>query len=364
MSLQLEGSDFIRERVVLAILSGKQIRIKHIRSENDNPGLLECEISFLRLVEKITEGSSVEINHTGTSFSFRPGILKGGQIEHSCHISKGVGYYLEPLVPIAPFSKFALKLTLTGITTKVCLDPSVDVLRIGYLPLLKHYGIEDSSLIELKIKKRGAFPLGGGEVYFTCPVIKTSVPFSLLTEGKVLKVRGIATTMRISPQVANRLVESSRSVLNTFLNDIYIHTDVFKGAESGNSPGYNLALLAETTKGCLFFYEAAGQPQQAPEDIGISVSKGLLTKIKMGGCVDPELHRMLLLMIACGPEDLFKVKLCAISEETFGYMSELERFLGVSFKVVQAEEGNSKTNGEVIVSAFGAGFVNFAKREQ
>ena len=338
MSLQLEGSDFIRERIVLAVLSGKQIRIKHIRSENDNPGLLECEISFLRLIEKLTEGSGVEINHTGTSFSFRPGILKGGEVEHTCHLSRTIGYYLEPLIPIAPFSKLAFKLTLTGITTKLASDPSVDIIRIGYAPLLKHYGLENADLVEVKIKKRGAFPLGGGEVYFSCPVIKNSVPFCLLSEGKVLKVRGIATTMRISPQVANRLVASSRSILNTFLNDIYIHTDVFKGIESGNSPGYNLALQAETTKGSVYFFEAPGNPNEAPEDVGVAVAKGLLGKIKMGGVVDPELHQMLLLMIACGPEDLFKVKISALSDKTRAYMEELESFLPFPSRSSQLEK--------------------------
>ena len=318
--LQVEGEAFFQERIVLSVLTGKSVRIKQIRTDSDNPGLLECEISFLRLIEKLTEGTEIDINHTGTGVVFKPGILKGGEVDHSCHISRSIRYYLAPLIPIAPFSKFAFKLTLTGITTAVGRDPSADIIRLAYVPLLKHYGIQVKELVEVKLKKRGAFPLGGGELYFQCPIIRQSVPFSLERVGKVMKVRGIAATMRISPQVANRLVESTRSVLNTFLNDIYIHTDAFKGKERGNSPGYNLALVAESTEGTVYFCEESGKPNELPENLAIQVAKGLLGKIKKDGVVDYDLQRMILLMIACGPEDLFKVKLCNLSTHTRAYI--------------------------------------------
>ena len=38
---------------------------------------------------------------------------------------------------------------------------------------------------------------------------------------------------RVSPQFSNRMVEAARSVLNRYLPDIYLYTDVYKGEESG-----------------------------------------------------------------------------------------------------------------------------------
>jgi RNA 3'-terminal phosphate cyclase len=38
---------------------------------------------------------------------------------------------------------------------------------------------------------------------------------------------------RVSPQFANRMVEAARSVLNRYIPDIYLYTDVYKGEESG-----------------------------------------------------------------------------------------------------------------------------------
>lgn len=54
---------------------------------------------------------------SGTSVLFKPGIISGGQVSHQCPLSRAVGYFLEPLVMLAPFSKKPFQFTLRGITT-------------------------------------------------------------------------------------------------------------------------------------------------------------------------------------------------------------------------------------------------------
>ena len=56
MSLRFEGSQTFRYRIVAAVLSGKNIRIERIRETDDQPGLQEFEASFLRLIEKLSDG--------------------------------------------------------------------------------------------------------------------------------------------------------------------------------------------------------------------------------------------------------------------------------------------------------------------
>jgi RNA 3'-terminal phosphate cyclase-like protein len=38
---------------------------------------------------------------------------------------------------------------------------------------------------------------------------------------------------RVSPQFANRMVDAARGVLNRYIPDIYLYTDVYKGEDSG-----------------------------------------------------------------------------------------------------------------------------------
>jgi RNA 3'-terminal phosphate cyclase-like protein len=115
----------------------------------------------LNLVEKLTNGCSVRINATGTQVSYKPGthlyssqvfilsgIIVGGKIKHECPNSRGIGYFLEGILPLAPFAKQAVTIVFTGVTNSEE-DISVDLIRTVTLPILKNFGLED---IQLKVR--------------------------------------------------------------------------------------------------------------------------------------------------------------------------------------------------------------------
>ena len=54
---------------------------------------------------------------SGTAILLTPGIIAGGSVTHDCPLSRSIGYFLEPAVMLAPFSKKPLHLTLRGITS-------------------------------------------------------------------------------------------------------------------------------------------------------------------------------------------------------------------------------------------------------
>ena len=54
---------------------------------------------------------------TGTAVSYKPGSITGGLITHDCGKTRGIGYFIEGIMPMAPFSKAPFALTLTGITS-------------------------------------------------------------------------------------------------------------------------------------------------------------------------------------------------------------------------------------------------------
>jgi RNA 3'-terminal phosphate cyclase-like protein len=174
----------------------------------------------------------------------------------------------------------------------------VDTVRTVTLPLLKRFGLTDG--IELKILKRGCPPLGGGEVRFVCPVIRSLAPIRLLQVGMVKRVRGLAYSANVSPQIVNRIVDAARGRLNRFIPDVYIYTDHYKGAEAGKSPGYGITLVAETTDGCLYSAECAARAGEPPEDVGHRATKSLLEEISRRGCIDtPNQAPCLLFMVLC-----------------------------------------------------------------
>jgi RNA 3'-terminal phosphate cyclase-like protein len=212
----------------------------------------------------------------------------------------------------------------------------MDSIRTVTLPQLKRFGIDGA---QLKISKRGAPPLGGGEVIFTCPTVRSLSPVQFVEQGEIKRIRGIAYATRMSPQMANRVMDSAKGVLIRYIPDVYIYTDVYKGFESGKSPGYALSLVAESTTDALLSSECAYQPRAhilesqeeltgskdvlqladeilendynfpTPEDLGIRAARLLLQEIKKGGCVDTFSQWLYVLFIALGPEDVGKFRI-------------------------------------------------------
>lgn len=93
--LAFQGSNFLRQRLILSILSGKSVHIIDIRKNDDDPGLRGYEVSLIRLLDKISNGSVIEINKSGSAVYFKPGLLHGDSITHDCNTERGIGKYIH-----------------------------------------------------------------------------------------------------------------------------------------------------------------------------------------------------------------------------------------------------------------------------
>mmetsp|Transcript_10871 Transcript_10871/g.37881 ORF Transcript_10871/g.37881 Transcript_10871/m.37881 type:complete len:396 (-) Transcript_10871:56-1243(-) len=353
--LRYRGSANFRLRVVCAVLSGRRLRIDGIREDDEEPGVRDYEAGFLRLIDELTTGSVVEINETGTSLHFRPGFIAGGKVTFDCGRERGIGYYVEGVLPLAAFGKKPVKLTLTGITNHDA-DPSVDVLNSVTLPLLRRFlGIDEG--VTLKVKRRGAAPLGGGEAIFVCPVVRQLKPQQLLDQGFVKKIRGTAYTARVSPQTANRVVTSARELLNKFIPDVFIYTDHFKGSEGGRSPGFGLSLVAESTTGCVVAAEMAAAKGVLPEELGQTVSRLLCEEIRRGGCVDTCSQSLVFMLMVLSPEDVSKVRVGSLTDAGMDCLRHIRDVFGTTFKI--KADPATRT---VLLSCLGTGYINYAKK--
>lgn len=299
-------------------------------------------------------GCEIVINETGIAMRYRPGIITGGErLTHECATSRAIGYFVQPLLVLAPFAKRELSVTLRGITNGPD-DLSVDVLRTVSLPLLRHFGIASAAL---HVNKRGAPPLGGGEVTLEMQPLRQLEPISLLDAGKVRRVRGVAYGAKVSPQMANRVVDGARKVLNSYLPDVWVYTDVHKGKSSGLSPGFGVALVAETTGGVLLASELCGFADALPEQLGLTCAGGLLEQVRLGGCVDTAHQPLVLTLMCLAPEDVSRVRLGAeLSPIAVSTLRLLKDFLGVTFRIETDQDGS------LLLACRGAGFKNLSQR--
>jgi len=400
-----DGAVQFRLRLVVSILSHRPLLLRNIRSDDvHNIGLQEHEASFLRLLDKMTNGSTIEINATGTQLRFKPGILLGGDIDHACPVSppqtttdshspttasitRNVGWYLEGIIPLAPFGKEPLSLTMTGVTDGLSdMDPSPDYLATSILPVLLQFGVgttsmhnstpdpfSDESAPTMKVTRRGAAPRGVGEVVFTCPVVREiSTSIDLTDEGKVKRVRGTVVSCRIPPSSAARVAHVAKGMLLRLLPDVWIHTDVHSSSSSkkggvkvegcGPSPSLSMCLAAESTTGVIISTEACldsaggAQGKQIPEDLGVKVASMLLYEIRKGGCVDTGAQSTAFLLMCLSPEDVARIRVGTLSQYAIATLRLIKKAFGLEFKVKADFE-----NSTVLVSCLGTGYRNMAK---
>jgi RNA 3'-terminal phosphate cyclase-like protein len=417
--LRLRGDDGFRARLVLATIAGRSIRIDGIREHSAAaPGLRPHEASFLRLLEKVTHGASVEINETGTSLRYRPGVIVGGTIEHDCPPPRGVGYYAEPLLLLALFARAPLRATLRGVTNGGP-DPSADAWRVVGLPLLRRVaGLgprADAATalaagaaagdFALRVVRRGLLPHGGGEIVLEAPRLACIPPVDLVDEGAVRRVRGVAHAARVPPAAAAAAVDGVRGVLNALLADVYVFTDHAAGQGAARDPGYGVMLVAETTTGCLLGCEvgsdadlealekaeeeaaeegggdgdaappskrAKSKPAPAPpatpppnrprknpplpRTVGVAAARGLLAEVARGGVCDAGAQGLLLLTCALADAQASRVRLGPLTPHAAACLRAARDVLGVTFSLKP-----DRASGTVFASCVGAGVRNSAR---
>jgi RNA 3'-terminal phosphate cyclase-like protein len=387
--LRFRGHTSLASRLTLSTLLGRPVHISQIRSTSPtSPGLAPHEISLLRLLESITNGSHIEISYTGTILLYKPGLITGtsagpGIIKHqiSATNTRGISYFLIPLCLLAPFSKASINVVFSGpgvITASTSSgDISVDSVRTAILPLYAHFGIERN--IELRITQRsnaGAKGLGGaGEVQLVFGhQVRLPKTIHLLNPGRVKKIRGVAYATGVSGSNNARMIESARGVLNPFGAETYIFSDVSsaafvgigeKGAKRKVGLGFGLSLVAESSVGALYSADLASPPEggQTPEDIGKSCALQLLESIQRGGRASLEAAPTVITLMAMGSEDVGRIQLgrnVLGNEKIIQLARDLSTF-GIAGWGIRDAEGE-KDNGQFIVSVVGRGIGNVGKK--
>lgn len=384
-------------RMVLATLTGKPVHISQIRPNSpSNPGLAPHEISFLRLLESVTNGSQMEISYTGTIVVYKPGLITGSggsglgasggvitqEIPSNC--ARGISYFLIPLCLLAPFSKGPMNVLFTGpgvITSSTPTgDMSADAVRMAILPLYKQFGIFNN--IELRILQRSNPGQngkgGGGEVQLVFGhQVRLPKTLHLMNPGRIKIVRGVAYSTGVSASNNARMIQTARGILNPLVPDTYIASESSSAplipAPERNNPsakrkiglGFGLFLVAESSTGCVFSADVASPPAggEPPEDIGKRCAYQLLETISKGGCVAPAAAPTILTLMAMGSEDVGRLQVgrdVVADEGLIQLARDLTKFGAAGWGIRDATGENE--DGDVVLSVMGRGIGNVGRK--
>jgi RNA 3'-terminal phosphate cyclase-like protein len=359
--LHVEGASLFRHHIVCSILSKKPVTITNIHREEDPPGIRPYEANFLKFIDRFTNGSTFQVSQGNTQLTFNPGMILGGVFSHEVPVSRCVTYVIEAALLLMPFAKYDSKITFVGCTQSEE-DLSVDTVRTVSLRWLNLFGVSSA----LRVIRRGSAPAGNGAVDVTCTAVRKLKSIKVTERGRVKRIRGIASAIKVAPDLPQRTATAAKGVLLNILPDVYVVTDVDegKGRRSELCSGYGVLLVAETTGStAVISQETTARGREAPEDVGARCAHLLLDQILEGGCIDAHHQMLVLLLMALAPDEISVARLGRLTPSGISALVIMESFFGVTCAV--KEEAQTDGPGlprSTLVTCMGSNAINVWKK--
>ncbi|KAL6309165.1 RNA 3'-terminal phosphate cyclase [Sparassis latifolia] len=296
------GGQLLRNAVALAALLARPISIDKIRQNRGSPGLKHQHATGLRLVADICSADLSGCTVGSDAISFRPGPIQ--LFRHYTADTKTAGsiaLLLQIALPCLLFSHTPssgpTELTLRG-GTNALQAPQLDYTMRVFLPFLqRHFGLQP----QLRVRTRGFYPKGGGEVYLSVPPVRGPLPpVELIERGSLSTVAGRAYVAGLPERVAEAMRDAAVQTLVSSGVDpgvIDISSVREKRSESVGS-GSGIVLWAETSGGCVLGGSAVGQKRRDPATVGREAAEELVRNLEHGGCVDEHMQDQMIIFLA------------------------------------------------------------------
>lgn len=283
----------VRYGVALCSLLERSLHMVNIRAKRDRPGLQHQHLRAVEACAEMCGGKLTGASLGSREIHYEPGDrIPGGRYEWDIGTAGSTTMLAMATIPLACF---AGKETVLRITGGLFQDfaPSAHHMQYVLFPLLEGMGVS----AQLRIVRPGYVPRGGGIIEITVePVHGTLKPLTLVKQGAVKRIKGIALSSHLKEQrVSERMAEACQRVLSArgYTAPIEIVYD-----DASLQAGASLAVWAEMEGGGIIGADRAGRRGRSSEEIGRFVAGALLEDIDSEATVDRHVADQLILYAA------------------------------------------------------------------
>jgi RNA 3'-terminal phosphate cyclase (ATP) len=293
--LEIDGSKksgsgtIVRDVIPYCVLLGTDVHLTNIRAKRDKPGLRPQHLKAIEACAQICAGrvEGAQVGSKEIRFESK-GIIRGDKFNWDIGTAGSATMLALSVLPLALFAEGPSHYKITGGLSQD-FAPSIYHLKYVLLPVLRAMGIE----VEIDIIQPGYVPRGNGQIEVkTMPLKDKLRPISLVDQGKVTRVRGIALSSLLKDRkVSERMAKECRKSLRAKGYDPEIeilHDTREEPAYQRVSiqAGASLAVWAETDTHCLIGSDMAGARGRTAEFIGKQTAMNLLEDLRAGATVD------------------------------------------------------------------------------
>ncbi|HEU0203810.1 MAG TPA: RNA 3'-terminal phosphate cyclase [Burkholderiaceae bacterium] len=324
------GGQLLRIAVAMAAVTGKAIRVSHIRARRRNPGLAPQHVAAVRAVASVCDAQCEGVEPRSTTITFAPRRLRGGDFRVDVGTAGSITLVLQALLPAFVASHERCCATLRG-GTDVRAAPPVDYLRRVLLPLVGKMGVR----AELTVLRRGYYPKGGGEVRLELAPTPLLQPFVVEDPGRLEGIRIHAHVAQLAREIAERMESAARLALPPELA-VRSEIEVCEPACS-DGPGGAIVLRALSAHTTLGAAQIAERGVRA-EVLGQRAAEMLRRDLRAGATLDLHASDQMLIFLALadGPS-AFRASGITLHARTAMWL--LEQLAGTGFVVTPLGAG-------------------------
>lgn len=197
------GGQVLRTALSLSAITGKSVRIEHVRGTRKKPGLFRQHLTAFKAAAKIC-GAAMEGAELGSSeIAFHPGPIKGGDYEFSIGSAGSTTLVAQTLLPILAMAGTASRVTISGGTHNRW-APTFDFFDRAFLPQFAAMGGRASA----RLLRYGFHPAGGGAVELHVKPTENTHALDLLTRGPRTETQVVAIVSNLKHDIAKREVKA------------------------------------------------------------------------------------------------------------------------------------------------------------
>jgi RNA 3'-phosphate cyclase len=339
------GGQILRTSVSLSALTFKPVRITNIRAGRPKPGLKRQHMAGIELTSQLVDADVEGLEIGSTEIVFKPSSLISGDFTYDIGTAGSISLVLQAVLPPAILSTDPVRFFIKG-GTDVKWSPPIDYLREVFVPIVLRMGAK----VDIKQKRRGHYPRGGGQVEVQVSPISELSPVSLLDFGELRTITGISHCVRLPEHIADRQATSVENVLaSRNLNFDQIEREWY---EKNNDPhlgaGSGIVLWAESTSGIRIGADTLGERGKRAEEVGKGAAMRLLQELATGKAIDSHLCDMLIPYLALA-KGLSQIGITEITSHLITNIWVAERILGVNITL----EGNPGEPGIISIEGIG-----------
>ncbi|MCP4539273.1 MAG: RNA 3'-phosphate cyclase [Chloroflexi bacterium] len=314
------GGQVLRTSLALAAITGRTVRIEHIRAGRKKPGLRPQHLTAVRVAAAVC-AARLEGDALGSqTVTLAPGspVCPGSYVFDVADATRGgsagsVGLVLQTvLLPLAlaqpgqsPGCEQSTEsyLILRG-GTHVAWAPSVAYLEHVFVPALARMGIRAEDA-QIDLARWGFYPVGGGEIQVRIMATGGSTqaeplsPIQLTERGDLTRIWGTAAVMNLPAHIPQRMANRACNVLA----EAGLKAQVEALRLRGNGPGAGIFLFAEYETSSpgetvVAGFTAYGRKGLPAERVAEAACEELFIHHRSGAPVDPYLADQLVLPMA------------------------------------------------------------------